>query len=139
MANLTLAIDDELLREARIKALKRAPASMRSAARRSSSLVDRKSAGERQAASCANQFANALPRPSQAPALRGRGGKPLCRAVRSIWRGAAEVNAFVDTNVVVYAHDRRDVRKQARAIRLLEQHAREGTLTISTQVLAGEL
>ncbi len=46
------------------------------------------------------------------------------------------MNAFFDSNVVVYAHDRRDVRKQARAIHLLATHARDATLTISTQVLA---
>jgi len=46
------------------------------------------------------------------------------------------VNAFFDSNIVVYAHDRRDVRKQARAIALLAAHADDGTLTVSTQVLA---
>ena len=46
------------------------------------------------------------------------------------------MNAFFDSNVVVYAHDRRDIRKQARAIALLAAHADDGTLTISTQVLA---
>ena len=46
------------------------------------------------------------------------------------------MNAFFDSNVVVYAHDRRDTRKQLRAIDLLAAHADDGTLTISTQVLA---
>ena len=46
------------------------------------------------------------------------------------------MNAFFDSNVVVYAHDRRDARKQSRAIDLLAAHADDGTLTISTQVLA---
>jgi predicted nucleic acid-binding protein len=46
------------------------------------------------------------------------------------------VNAFFDSNIVVYAHDRSDVRKQARAIDLMAAHARDATLTISTQVLA---
>ena len=46
------------------------------------------------------------------------------------------MNAFFDSNVVVYAHDRRDTRKQSRAIELLAVHADDGTLTISTQVLA---
>ena len=46
------------------------------------------------------------------------------------------MNVFFDSNVVVYAHDRRDVRKQARAIALLAAHADNGTLTVSTQVLA---
>ena len=46
------------------------------------------------------------------------------------------MNAFFDSNIVVYAHDRRDVRKQARAIDLMAAHARDATLTISTQVLA---
>lgn len=46
------------------------------------------------------------------------------------------MNAFFDSNIVVYAHDRRDIRKQARAIALLAAHADDGTLTISTQVLA---
>jgi predicted nucleic acid-binding protein len=46
------------------------------------------------------------------------------------------VNVFFDSNIVVYAHDRRDIRKQARSIDLLAAHARDATLTISTQVLA---
>jgi predicted nucleic acid-binding protein len=46
------------------------------------------------------------------------------------------VNAFFDSNVVVHAHDRCDVRKQARAIDLMAAHARDATLTVSTQVLA---
>lgn len=40
---------------------------------------------------------------------------------------------FVDTNVLVYAHDRDEPEKQAVALRLLEHHAHE--LVISTQVL----
>lgn len=46
------------------------------------------------------------------------------------------MNAFFDSNIVVYAHDRREIRKQARAIDLMATHARNATLTISTQVLA---
>ena len=45
------------------------------------------------------------------------------------------MNAFVDTNVIVYAHDRMDRAKGERARALLEQLAREGSLTLSTQVL----
>ena len=46
------------------------------------------------------------------------------------------MNAFFDSNIVVYAYDRREIRKQARAIDLMAAHARNATLTISTQVLA---
>jgi len=46
------------------------------------------------------------------------------------------VNAFFDSNIVVYAHDRRDIRKHTRAMDLLAAHADDGTLTVSTQVLA---
>ena len=45
------------------------------------------------------------------------------------------MRAFFDTNVVVYAHDRRAVHKQARAVALIEAHVRAGTLVLSTQVL----
>jgi predicted nucleic acid-binding protein len=45
------------------------------------------------------------------------------------------VNAFVDTNVIVYAHDRMDDAKRERARALLEKLALDGSLTVSTQVL----
>ena len=45
------------------------------------------------------------------------------------------MNAFVDTNVIVYAHDRMDRAKGERARALLERLARDGSLTVSTQVL----
>jgi predicted nucleic acid-binding protein len=46
------------------------------------------------------------------------------------------VRAFFDTNVIVYAHDRRDARKHRRALDLVETHMRAGTLVVSTQVLS---
>lgn len=42
---------------------------------------------------------------------------------------------FVDTNVLVYAHDASDPRKQARALEVLDGLARVGTAYVSTQVL----
>ena len=45
------------------------------------------------------------------------------------------MNAFVDTNVIVYAHDRMDHAKRDRARALLEELALDGSLTVSTQVL----
>lgn len=45
------------------------------------------------------------------------------------------MNAFVDTNVIVYAHDRMDYAKRERARALLEKLALDGSLTVSTQVL----
>ena len=45
------------------------------------------------------------------------------------------MNAFVDTNVIVYAHDRMDDAKRERARALLENLALDGGLTVSTQVL----
>ena len=45
------------------------------------------------------------------------------------------MNVFVDSNVVVYAHDRMDHAKRERARALLEAHALDGSLTVSTQVL----
>ncbi|MDP2005072.1 MAG: PIN domain-containing protein [Rubrivivax sp.] len=45
------------------------------------------------------------------------------------------MNVFVDTNVVVHAHDRTDAVKCERARALLEAHARDGSLTVRTQVL----
>lgn len=45
------------------------------------------------------------------------------------------MNVFVDSNVIVYAHDRMDHAKRDRARALLEKHALDGSLTVSTQVL----
>ena len=45
------------------------------------------------------------------------------------------VKAFVDTNVLVYAHDQAPGTKQNRARRLVEELWREGTGTLSVQVL----
>jgi predicted nucleic acid-binding protein len=45
------------------------------------------------------------------------------------------VNVFFDTNVVVSAYDRIDPVKCERARALLEAHALDGSLTVSTQVL----
>jgi predicted nucleic acid-binding protein len=45
------------------------------------------------------------------------------------------MQAFFDTNVIVYAHDRRAGVKQSRAIDLLDAHAHTLTLVVSTQVL----
>ena len=45
------------------------------------------------------------------------------------------MNVFVDSNVIVYAHDRVDHAKRERARALLEKHALDGSLTVSTQVL----
>jgi predicted nucleic acid-binding protein len=43
------------------------------------------------------------------------------------------VRPFVDTNVLVYAHDRDEPHKQATAHRVLDEHAHD--LVVSTQVL----
>lgn len=42
---------------------------------------------------------------------------------------------FFDTNVIVYAHDRRDSAKHAVADALLRQHVVAGTVVISSQVV----
>ncbi len=42
---------------------------------------------------------------------------------------------FIDTNIVVYANDATDPRRQARAIRLVRRLIEAGTMVISTQVL----
>jgi predicted nucleic acid-binding protein len=47
---------------------------------------------------------------------------------------AAEMN-FIDTNLIVYANDRRDATKQAQALDLIRREIREGTGVISIQVL----
>ncbi len=52
------------------------------------------------------------------------------------WIGMdAEVLTFVDTNVLVYAHDRSDAQKQVAAQEILERLWADGTGTLSTQVL----
>jgi predicted nucleic acid-binding protein len=43
--------------------------------------------------------------------------------------------SFFDTNVLVYADDRRAGTKQTRAIDLVEEHRRDGTGVVSLQVL----
>ena len=45
------------------------------------------------------------------------------------------MRAFFDTNVIVYAHDRRAALKQQRAASLLDTHARAGSMVVGTQVL----
>jgi predicted nucleic acid-binding protein len=45
------------------------------------------------------------------------------------------VRAFFDTNVIVYAHDRRDGLKQGRALALMETHIAAGSFVLSTQVM----
>lgn len=42
---------------------------------------------------------------------------------------------FIDTNVIVYANDRRDPAKQQRAMAVVAEHMRSGTAVVSTQVL----
>jgi len=73
MANLTLAIDDELLREARVKALEQGTSVNEVCRQAIERLVNRNEAGERLAAGLRASFANALPRPPGAgPAWQGR-------------------------------------------------------------------
>lgn len=48
---------------------------------------------------------------------------------------AAEVVTFVDTNVLVYAHDRSDARKQEVAQTILDRLWADRTGTLSTQIL----
>jgi predicted nucleic acid-binding protein len=43
--------------------------------------------------------------------------------------------SFFDTNILVYADDKRAPRKQSRAIDLVAEHRRDGTGVISLQVL----
>ena len=45
------------------------------------------------------------------------------------------MKVFIDTNVVVYANDRRDSAKQGVAVELIARHLREGSGVLSTQVL----
>ncbi|RLJ21401.1 PIN domain nuclease [bacterium endosymbiont of Escarpia laminata] len=42
---------------------------------------------------------------------------------------------FLDTNIIVYANDSRDVEKQKRSLEIVAEHMRSGTGVISTQVL----
>ncbi|MBL3589229.1 MAG: PIN domain-containing protein [gamma proteobacterium endosymbiont of Lamellibrachia anaximandri] len=42
---------------------------------------------------------------------------------------------FLDTNIIVYANDARDVEKQKRSLEIVAEHMRSGTGVISTQVL----
>jgi predicted nucleic acid-binding protein len=45
------------------------------------------------------------------------------------------VRSFFDTNVLVYADDRKSAKKRQRALELLKEHRRAGTGVISLQVL----
>ena len=45
--------------------------------------------------------------------------------------------AFIDTNILVYANDARDPRKQALAIEVVARAMRDGTGVISAQVMQG--
>ena len=73
MANLTLAIDDELLREARVKALEQGTSVNEVCRQAIERLVNRNQAGERLVAGLRASFAPALPRqPGAGPAWEGR-------------------------------------------------------------------
>lgn len=73
MANLTLAIDDELLREARVKALEQGTSVNEVCRQAIERLVNRNQAGERLVAGLRASFAHALPRqPGAGPAWEGR-------------------------------------------------------------------
>ena len=73
MANLTLAIDDKLLREARLKALEQGTSVNEICRQAIERLVNRNEAGERVAAGLRASFGNALPRqPGAGPAGEGR-------------------------------------------------------------------
>ena len=43
--------------------------------------------------------------------------------------------AFIDTNLIVYANDARDLEKQNKALIIIAEHMKAGTGVISTQVL----
>ena len=45
------------------------------------------------------------------------------------------MSVFFDTNVLVYCTDKKDLKKQAQARSLVEQHSMLGQAVISTQVL----
>ncbi|MGQ9778435.1 MAG: PIN domain-containing protein [Bacillota bacterium] len=47
-----------------------------------------------------------------------------------------DADVFIDTNVLVYAYDRAEPEKQARALEVLDRLARTGTGAVSAQVLA---
>ncbi len=73
MSNLTLVIDDELLRDARVKALQDGTSVNQICRDAIEQYVGRKSIGERQAAMLRASFARALPRPAgSGPAWQGR-------------------------------------------------------------------
>ena len=73
MSNLTLAIDDELLRDARIKALQNGTSVNEICRRAIEQYVGRESAGERHAAALRATFAFAKPRPlGSGPLWEGR-------------------------------------------------------------------
>ncbi len=55
-------------------------------------------------------------------------------AKRPIAVESAEMN-FIDTNLVVYANDKRDTKKQAQALDVIRREIREGTGVISIQVM----
>lgn len=42
---------------------------------------------------------------------------------------------FIDTNLIVYANDKRDVKKQEQALELIRREMREGTGVVSIQVI----
>jgi hypothetical protein len=73
MSNITLAIDETLLREARIKAVKEGTSVNEICRKAIEQYVGRESEGERRVARLRASFARALPRPADAPpAWQGR-------------------------------------------------------------------
>jgi predicted nucleic acid-binding protein len=45
------------------------------------------------------------------------------------------IRAFFDTNIFLYVYSNADLRKQTRALELYREHAQEGRLLLSTQVV----
>lgn len=59
----------------------------------------------------------------------------LARPIKYHGMSYMSAKVFFDTNVLVYAYDSGEPNKQAIAQRLFDEHARQGQVVISTQVL----
>jgi predicted nucleic acid-binding protein len=118
MANLTITVDEELLRRARIRALEQGTSV-------NALLREYLSA-----------FAGDHPAPGGSGPSSSGPGRPRRAAGAGHGRGTTSttVRPFVDTNVFVYAHDADEPAKRERALELLAEHA--ASLVVSTQVLA---
>ena len=126
-ANLTLQLDEDVIRRARIVAAKRGTSVSALVARELDGLVEQDARYEEARGRAEELMRGAAPR-------RGRAWRRDGLHDRWCPMTAGDLT-FVDTKVLAHAHDRSETRKQPLAQALLERLSASRTGTLSTQIL----